>query len=134
MWQKCRKWLCKVQSLCNGVGCWRGGAPRSVCSQLKVCPPPPPPQYVNPSYAYVNFHFDISYNATRELSPVRIVGVVGWCDVLGKYQCRGVLLTWIIIEQGSIVLPVAAWAWGIFFFVYHLCFSSPLSGIRPDID
>ena len=35
--------------------------------------------------------------------------VVGWCDGPGlKFQCRGVLLVWMIVAQGPIALAVGA--------------------------
>ena len=50
--------------------------------------------------------------------------VVRWCWV--KFQCRGVLLIWIIVGQGPIALAVGA-GWGcldIFSLVYHFFFLS----------
>ena len=47
--------------------------------------------------------------------------------VLGKCQCRGVLLIWIIVGQGPIALPVGAgggW-FGHFFLSSHFSLLSP---------
>ena len=53
-------------------------------------------------------------------------GRVGrWCWV--SFQCRGVLLVWIIVGQGPTVLAVGAgggWM-GVFSLVYHFSFLSP---------
>ena len=57
--------------------------------------------------------------------------------VLGKLQCRGVLLIWNMIGQGPIALAVGAGGGclEIFPLVYHFSFLFlPLSGRRPDID
>ena len=70
---------------------------------------------------------------------------LGWSDgaiVLGKLQCRGVLLIWVKVGQGPIVLAVGAGGGclDIYFLVYHFSFLIislfflPLSGRRPDID
>ena len=57
--------------------------------------------------------------------------------VLGNFQCRGVLLIWIIVEQGPTALAVGAGR-GLFghFFLSSILsvFFLPLSGRRPDID
>ena len=66
-----------------------------------------------------------------------VIGMIGWCDVAGKnFQCRGVLLIWIIVGQGPIALAVGAvgGCLDIFSLVYHFSFFLPLSGRRPDID
>ena len=60
--------------------------------------------------------------------------VVRWCWV--NFQCRGVLLIWMIVGQGPIALAVGA-AGGcldIFFSSIISLFFLPLSGRRPDID
>ena len=51
------------------------------------------------------------------------------------FQCRGVLLIWIIIGQGPIALAVGAGGGGLDIF-YRVSFllSFSLSGRRPDID
>ena len=38
------------------------------------------------------------------------LGVVGWCDGAGwvNFQCRGVLLIWLIVGQGPTVIAVGA--------------------------
>ena len=53
-----------------------------------------------------------------------------------NFQCRGVLLIWIIVGQGPIALAEDAGAVGldIFSLVYHVSLLSPLSGKRPAID
>ena len=54
-----------------------------------------------------------------------------------NFQCRGVLLVWMIVGQGPIALAVGAGG-GLFgHFFSHLSFSLfflPLFGRRPDID
>ena len=76
--------------------------------------------------------------------------MVGWCWV--NFQCRGVLLIWIIIGQGPTVLAVGAGGGGldIFSLVYHFsvllpslwetaryrlkfCLKGPLSPKHPSI-
>ena len=80
--------------------------------------------------------------------------VVGWCDGAGKhrcnfpkfrrggwmvqwcwknFQCRGVLLTWIIVGQGPIALAVDAGGdcLGIFNLFYHFSLLSPSLGDGP---
>ena len=57
--------------------------------------------------------------------------MVRWCWV--NFQCRGVLLIWIIVGQGPIALAVGA-GWGcldIFKFVYLFSFLSPSFGDGP---
>ena len=56
--------------------------------------------------------------------------------VLGKFQCRGVLLILIKVGQGPTVLAVGAGAgcFDIFFSSIISLFFLPLSGKRPDID
>ena len=51
--------------------------------------------------------------------------VVRWCWV--TFQCRGVLLTWIQVEQGPTALAVGAGGGclDIFSLVYHFSFLSP---------
>ena len=51
--------------------------------------------------------------------------VVRWCWV--NFQCRGVLLIWIIVGQGPTVLAVGAGGGClvIFSLVYHFSFLSP---------
>ena len=60
--------------------------------------------------------------------------MVRWCWV--NFQCRGVLLIWIIVGQGPTVLAVGAGGDGLDFFslVFISLFFLPLSGRRPDID
>ena len=57
-----------------------------------------------------------------------------WCWV--NFQCRGVLLIWIIVGQGPTVLAVDAGGGclDIFFSRLSFVFFLPLSGRRPDID
>ena len=55
---------------------------------------------------------------------------------LVNFQCRGVLLIWIIVGQGPIALAIGA-GWGcmdIFLSSITSLFFLPLSGRRPDID
>ena len=80
--------------------------------------------------------------------PVGGGRVVQWCWV--NFQCRGVLLIWIIVGQGPTVLAVSAGGGGldIFSLVYHFsvlspslwetaryrlkyCLKGPLSPIQP---
>ena len=53
-----------------------------------------------------------------------------------KFQCRGVLLFWIIIGQGPIALAVSAGGGCLNIFLSSITslFFFPLSGRRPDID
>ena len=54
-----------------------------------------------------------------------------------NFQCRGVLLIWIIVGQGPIALAVGAGGGGVFgHFLSSITslFFLPLSGRRPDID
>ena len=53
-----------------------------------------------------------------------------------NFQCRGVLLIWIIVGQGPIALAVGAGGvvWTIFLSSLTSLFFLPLSGRRPDID
>ena len=55
---------------------------------------------------------------------------------LVNFQCRGVLLIWIIVGQGPIALAIGA-GWGcmdIFLSSITSLFFLSLSGRRPDID
>ena len=57
--------------------------------------------------------------------------------VLSIFQCRGVLLIWIIIGQGPIALAVGAGGGCLDIFVLSSIsslFFLPISGRRPDID
>ena len=60
--------------------------------------------------------------------------VVRWCWV--SFQCRGVLLIWIMVGQGPSALAVGAGgvAWTFFFTRLSFPCSFSLSGRRPDID
>ena len=60
--------------------------------------------------------------------------VVRRCWVI--LQCRGVLLTWIIVGQGPIVLAVGAGGvvWTFLLSSILTIFFLPLCGRRPDID
>ena len=63
------------------------------------------------------------------------LGVVRWCWV--NFQCRGVLLIWIRVGQGSTALAVGAGGgriWTFFLLSIISLFFLPLSGRRPDID
>ena len=53
-----------------------------------------------------------------------------------NFQCRGVLLIWIIVGQGPIALAVGAGGGclDIFSLFIFSLFFLPLSGRRPDID
>ena len=54
--------------------------------------------------------------------------MVRWCRV--NFQCRGVLLIWVRVEQGSTALGVGAGGvvktFCFFSLVYHFSFSLPL--------
>ena len=60
--------------------------------------------------------------------------LVRWCGV--NFQCRGVLLIWVIIGQGPIALAVGVGGgcFDIFSLVYLFFFSFSLSRRRPDKD
>ena len=60
--------------------------------------------------------------------------MVRWCWV--NFQCRGVLLIWIIVGQGPTALTVGAGGGGLEFLLSSIIsiFFLPLSGRRPDID
>ena len=60
--------------------------------------------------------------------------MVRWCWV--NFQCRSVLLIWIIVGQGPTVLAVGAGGGclDIFFSSITSLFFLPISGRRPDID
>ena len=53
-----------------------------------------------------------------------------------NFQCRGVLLIWIIVRQGPIALAVGAGGGCLDIFSLSITslFFLPLSGRRPDID
>ena len=57
--------------------------------------------------------------------------VVGWC--WENFQCRGVLLTWIIVGQGPIALAVGAGGdcLGIFNLIYRFSLLSSSFGDSP---
>ena len=60
----------------------------------------------------------------------------GGAMVLGNFQCRGVLLIWFIVVQGSTALAVGAGrgCLDIFFSRLSILFFLPLSGRWPDKD
>ena len=60
--------------------------------------------------------------------------MVQWCWV--NFQCRGVLLIWIIVGQGPTALAVGADGDGLDILPSSIIshFFLPLSGRRPDID
>ena len=62
--------------------------------------------------------------------------MVRWCWV--NFQCRGVLLIWIIVWQGPAALEVGAGGGGgglhFLSLVYHFPPLFPLSGRRPNPD
>ena len=59
--------------------------------------------------------------------------IVRWCWI--NFQCRCVLLFWILVGQGPIALAVGAVGlFGHFFSHLTFLFVPPLSGRRPDID
>ena len=60
--------------------------------------------------------------------------VVRWCWV--NFQCRGVLLIWIIVGQGPTALAVGAGGGCLDIFLSYIIslFFLPLFGRRPDID
>ena len=61
--------------------------------------------------------------------------VVGWCDGAGYYfQCRGVLLIWIIVGQGPIALAVGGVVWTFFSLVSRLSFLFSFSLFRRLFD
>ena len=73
----------------------------------------------------------------QRLSDTAITGggrVVRGCWV--NFQCRDVLLIWIIVGQGPIALAVGAGGgvWTFFLSSITSLFFLPLSGRRPDID
>ena len=53
-----------------------------------------------------------------------------------NFQCRGVLLIWIVVGQGPTALAVGAGGvvWTFFLLSIISLFFLPLSGRRPDID
>ena len=53
-----------------------------------------------------------------------------------NFQCRGVLLIWIIVGQGPTALAVGAGGvvWTFFLSSITSLFFLPLSGGRPDVD
>ena len=53
-----------------------------------------------------------------------------------NFQCRGVLLVWMIVGQGPIPLAVGAvgGSLNIFSLIYLFSFLLPIFGRRPDID
>ena len=53
-----------------------------------------------------------------------------------NFQCRGVLLIWIIVGQGTIALEIGVGGGVSTFFLSSITslFFLPLSGRRPDID
>ena len=60
---------------------------------------PTPSVSILPTPMLINFHCDISYNATRESSLLfESCGWSGGAMVLDNYQCWGVRLIWIIIR------------------------------------
>ena len=61
-------------------------------------------------------------------------GWSGGAMVLGKIQCWGVLLIWIIVGQGPTALTVGAGCLDTFSLTIISLFFLPLSGRRPDID
>ena len=59
--------------------------------------------------------------------------MVRWCWV--NFQCRGVLLIWIRVGQGSTALAIGAGGhWTFLLSSIVSLFFLPLSGRRPDID
>ena len=68
---------------------------------------------------------------SRQSPVVRGWSVVRWCWV--NFQCRGVLLIWIIVGQGPIALAVDAGGGclDIFKLVYLFTFLSPSLGDGP---
>ena len=60
--------------------------------------------------------------------------MAGWC--CGNFQCRCVLLIWIIVGQGPVALAVGAGGGclDIFTLVYLFFVSFSLSRRQPDID
>ena len=68
------------------------------------------------------------------LAELRGGRVVRWCWV--NFQCRGVLLIWIIVGQGPTALSVGAGGGCLAIFLLSITspFFLPLFGRRPDID
>ena len=64
------------------------------------------------------------------------VGVVGWCEGAPvNFQCRGVLLIWIIVGQWPIALAVGAGGGlDIISLIYHFSFLCPFLWETDDID
>ena len=60
--------------------------------------------------------------------------MVQWCWVI--FQCRSILLIWIVVGQGPTVLPLGAGGvvWTFFLSSVVSLFFLPLSGRWPDID
>ena len=61
-------------------------------------------------------------------------GGFGWCDVAGKLPLRGVLLIWIVVEQGPTAVAVGAGGgcFGHFFSLLSFLFSFfSIFGRRP---
>ena len=60
--------------------------------------------------------------------------VVQWCWV--NFQCRGVLLVWMVLGQRPTALAVGAGGGGLDLFLSSIIshFFLPLSGRRPNID
>ena len=77
-----------------------------------------------------------NYKQQKQPQNKSVNHVVGGCWVVrrrwGNFQCRGVLLIWIKVGQGSITLAVGLGAvevvWILFSFVYRFLFSFSLSG------
>ena len=91
---------------------------------------------------FISLSSEKKYKKTR--ATERLVQKIKYFDSLRvvrrfwvKFQCRGVLLIWIIVGQGSIALAVGAGGGCLdIFFLSNLSFlcSFSLSGRRPDID
>ena len=86
------------------------------------------PDRWSPASLTFNNYFYSAGNFTRQ-------GVVGWSEGAGvNFQCRGVLLVWMMVGQGPIALAVDADG-GLFgHFSLGYLFFLPLFGRRPDID
>ena len=108
---------------------------------VSVPPPPPPPLHQN---FFIRFSFFVKIHLllTRKLT-VRVVGLpppplprilfirfsFGPLFTASNFQCRGVLLIWIIVGQGPIALAIGAGGglFGHFFSHLSLPFSFSLS-------
>ena len=62
------------------------------------------------------------------------LGMVGWCDVLGKLPVPGRPTIWVIVGQGALAVGAGGGCLDIFYSPLSFLSSLLLSGRRPDID